>query len=48
MALAAIQGLYALVQEKEIELEERLAAKDSEIEELRERLERLEVGLTIE
>ena len=39
VALAAIQGLHALVEENEI----RLAEKDAEIDELRARLERLEV-----
>ena len=38
VALAAIQGLNALVQGNE----ERLAEKDAEIAELRDRLERLE------
>ena len=38
VALAAIQGLHALAQEREGELEERLAEKDTEIDELRSRL----------
>ena len=37
VALAAIQGLHALVQEK-----------DAEIDELRKRLERLEAGLIVQ
>ncbi len=41
VALAAIQGLNT-------ELQERLAEKDAEIDELRVRLERLEASLTIE
>ncbi len=40
VALAAIQGLNS-------ELQERLAEKDAEIEELRERLDRLEASLTV-
>ncbi len=40
VVLAAIQGLNA-------ELEERLAEKDAEIAELRERLERLEAVMTV-
>ena len=40
VALAAIQGLHALVEEKDAEIAENRA----EIEELRERLERLETA----
>ena len=37
VALAAIQGLHDLAQEREVELDRRLAEKDAEIAELRSR-----------
>ena len=42
VALAAIQGLHALVQKNEQKNEMLLAERDAEIDELRARLERLE------
>ena len=44
VALAAIQGLQTVVENQVAELKERLAEKDGEIVELRERLERLEAA----
>jgi hypothetical protein len=45
VALAAIQGLHQIVQEKDCEIQELREEKDREIAELRERLAKLELAL---